>query len=260
MIDQPLLVSVIIPVFNAERYLGEALESVLRQVHTPVEIIVVDDGSTDGSSAVAKGFGPAVRVVTQPNQGPSVARNCGIGLAHGDYLAFLDADDLWMKYKLQRQLQALTADPALDMVFGQVEQFYSPELSLLTVPPDLGQRHVLAGLHVGAMLIRRTAFLQVGSFAPQWQVAHFIEWYNRAQTCGLKSLVLPDVVMRRRIHTSNLGIRASTQARVEYLRLMKATLDQRRLLNQQPEIPQFISGEQTTGRTSSGEPIFAIGD
>lgn len=219
-------VSVIIPVYNAERYLSAAIESVLTQTILPLEIIVVDDGSTDVSGAVARRFVPNVRVVTQPNQGPAAARNRGVSLARGDYLAFLDADDLWVDNKLQRQLHALTTNPALAMVFGQVEQFYSPDLAQQATLPDLGQRHVLAGVHIGAMLIRRTAFARIGPFDPQWQVAEFIEWYGRAQTLGIKSLVLPELVMRRRIHTTNLGIRAHHLARREYLQLAKRRVDQ----------------------------------
>ncbi|MFN8492866.1 MAG: glycosyltransferase family A protein [Caldilineaceae bacterium] len=235
MNDSHLLVSVIIPVYNGERYLSAAIESVLAQNYRPLEIIVVDDGSTDDSAAVAKRF-PA-HYVWQAQSGASAARNHGIALAQGEFLAFLDADDLWVEDKLQCQTQALATDPELAMVFGQVEQFYSPEITNESALPDLGTRHTLAGVHVGAMLIRRRAFTQVEPFDPQWQVAHFIEWYTRAQKIGLKSLILPQVVMKRRIHTTNLGIRAYIQARQEYVRLTKATLDQRRLAIKQGREP-----------------------
>jgi GT2 family glycosyltransferase len=112
------------------------------------------------------------------------------------------------------------------MVFGQVEQFYSPELIQTAALPSLGDRHRLAGLHVGAMLIRRTAFARVGLFDTQWLAAEFIEWYGRAQALGVNSLVLPDLVMRRRIHTTNLGIRAHHLARREYLQLAKRRIEQ----------------------------------
>lgn len=226
--NQPV-VSIIIPVYNGERYLGEAIASVLAQDYRCLEIIVVDDGSTDATAQIAQRFGRAIAYVDQAHQGASEARNYGVHIARAEFLAFLDADDLWAGGKLQRQMQALITDPELSMVFGQVEQFYSPEVSETALLPALADRRLLAGLHVGAMLIRRTAFEQVGYFDPQWQVAHFIEWYTRAQKMGLKSLMLPEVVMQRRIHTTNLGIRAYTQARVEYVRLMKAIVDQRRL-------------------------------
>lgn len=218
------LISVIIPVYNGERYLAEALESVLAQVYRPLEVVVVDDGSTDASAQVVKRFGESVTYLYQAQQGASVARNRGVVWSRGEFLAFLDADDLWVGDKLQRQMQMLLTDSALAMVFGQVEQFYSPELIDPIAHPSLGTRQTLAGLHVGAMLIRRSAFERVGNFAPAWQVAHFLEWYNRAQALGLQSLVLPEVVMKRRIHTTNLGIRAHDLARREYLLLAKTRL------------------------------------
>jgi len=226
MITPPI--SVIIPVYNGEHYLGEAIASVLAQTVQPAEVIVVDDGSTDASLAVAMRFAPTVRIITQANQGASAARNRGIALSSGEFLAFLDADDLWVADKLQQQMLALANKPKIAMVFGQVEQFYSSEVAEQARLPDLGDRQRLAGVHVGAMLIRRRAFAYVGPFDTQWQVAHFIEWHQRAAALGLQSLVLPSVVMRRRIHTDNLGIRAYTVARREYIRLAKAKLTQQR--------------------------------
>lgn len=226
--NQPRI-SVIIPVYNGERYLADAIESVLTQSVPPDEILVVDDSSTDGSAVVAKSFS-MVRYLWQPQAGASSARNHGVRAATSDWLAFLDADDLWTTEKLARQRAVLATQSTLDMVFGQVQQFYSPELADDAVSrPARPGREQMAGYHVGAMLIRRTSFEKVGPFDPQWQVAHFIEWYGRAQKIGLTSLVLPEVVMKRRIHTTNLGIRAYAQARVEYVRLMKIMVDQHRL-------------------------------
>src|SRR5215210_1959226 len=122
------LVSVIIPVHNSERYLAEAIESVLAQTYACHEIIVVDDGSVDRSAQVTKRFGAAVRHVFQPQAGAGAARNRGVELAEGGFFAFLDADDLWTEDKTQLQLATFAADPELDVVFGQTEQFHSPDL------------------------------------------------------------------------------------------------------------------------------------
>ena len=225
-------ISVIIPVYNGESYLAEAIESVLAQSRQPDEIIIVDDGSTDASAEVAKRFTTVrypVRYLWQAQAGASHARNHGVAVATGNWLAFLDADDLWLANKLANQQAMLETHPALDLVFGQVQQFYSPEIVATEKKPALPGGEQIAGYHVGAMLIRRAAFEKVGAFDPQWQVAHFIEWYGRAQKIGLTSLVLPEVVMKRRIHTTNLGIRAHAQARQEYVRLMKTMVDQHRL-------------------------------
>lgn len=100
-------VSVVIPCYNGEAFLAEAIRSVLTQTHPPVEVIVVDDGSTDGSAGIAEAFGPPVSVVHQPNQGESIARNRGMEAAKGEWIAFLDADDVWVPTKLEQQRLAM---------------------------------------------------------------------------------------------------------------------------------------------------------
>ena len=95
-----------IPAFDAERYLGDAIESILRQTCPPVELIVVDDGSSDRTPEIALSFGDSVRCVRQPHSGIGAALNRGIAMAHGALLAFLDADDLWTENKLALQLEA----------------------------------------------------------------------------------------------------------------------------------------------------------
>lgn len=220
------LISVIIPVYNGERYLSAAIESVLAQAWTPLEIIIVDDGSTDQSARVAQPYQPLVQVVHQANAGPGAARNRGITAARGELLAFLDADDLWLPGKLASQVAHLQKQPTLDMVFGQVEQFISPDLPA-GHRPALPAQPVMNGLHVGAMLIRRQSFLAVGGFATHWAIGEFIDWYGRAQAVGLRAAILAEVVMRRRLHDNNLTRRTKAQ-RSDYLHILKRHLDARR--------------------------------
>src|SRR5947209_1330223 len=134
MSSNPCLISVIIPVYNGERHLAEALDSVLSQAHHPLEVIVVDDGSTDNTAAVARKYS-AVRYYHQANGGSAAARNRAIELAHGDLFAFLDADDVWAPEKLKRQMAVLEAEPELEAVLGFAQQFFSPEL-----PPEIRMR------------------------------------------------------------------------------------------------------------------------
>ena len=221
------LISIIIPVYNGERYLAETIESTLAQTHTPGEIIVIDDGSTDGSAKIAERFSTSVQYHWQPNGGTSAARNRGVAVARGDFLAFLDADDLWTEDKLARQAAAFTKDPTLDVVFGHVQQFYSPELDEETKRRIAIPIETMRGFHAGAMLIKREAFLRVGLFKSDLQLAEFVDWYARAMELGLKSLMLPDMVMKRRIHQTNQGTR-HREARGDYVRVLKASLDRRR--------------------------------
>jgi len=107
------LISCIVPVFNGERYLGEALDSILGQTHRPLEIIVADDGSTDRTATVAAGYGDQIRYLYQPNAGTASACNLGLGAARGGFIAFLAADDLWHPEKLMRQMVRFRERPEL---------------------------------------------------------------------------------------------------------------------------------------------------
>lgn len=116
-------VSVIIPAYNTAQYLAETVTSVLEQTFREVEVCVVDDGSTDDTLKVARSFAPHVAVYTQPNRGPAAARNHAIRQTTGEYIAFLDSDDLWVKDKLAEQVALLDARPELGWAFGQAQMF-----------------------------------------------------------------------------------------------------------------------------------------
>lgn len=218
-----------IPVYNSERYLAEAIESVLAQTYRPIEIIVVDDGSTDGSADIAKRFSPSVRYCFQPHSGLSAARNRGLDLAQGSFFAFLDADDLWVKDKLMRQMAVFDSNPNLDIVFGHIEQFHSPGLDEVNKEIRYPAK-IMPGYSAGTMLIRRDAFLRVGPFEARWKVGQFVDWYLRAVEKGLRSFMLPDVVMKRRLHATNMGI-LERESQTDYVRILKASLDRRRKMN-----------------------------
>lgn len=211
-------ISVIVPVYNCERFLAEAVASVRAQGVPVHELIVVDDGSTDGSAAIARSV--ADRVISQANLGIGAARNTGIAAAGGDLLAFLDSDDLWSPDKLALQMAALDADPSLDMVLGEVVQFRGD----VTAAGD-GERE--PGYLAGAMIIRRAAFDRVGTFDPTLRVGEFIDWHARAVDAGLRSRMIPAVVLYRRLHDANLGLRAAN-SRVDYARVARAALARRR--------------------------------
>lgn len=223
---KPGLVTVVIPVFNCRQYLSEAIESALGQTYKPVEVIVVDDGSTDGSRDVASRY-DSVRVFRQDHGGLGAARNAAIARASGEYLSFLDADDVWLPGKLDLQLRALAADPSADMVFGHVEEFISPELDEATRRNLRCHEGPMAGMFAGTMIVRRSSYDRVGPFETGWQVGEFVDWYARAKERGLRSLVLPEIVLRRRLHKSNMGVRLR-DSRADYARILKASLDRRR--------------------------------
>lgn len=211
------LVSVIVPVYDGERFLADALESVLAQTYRPLDLIVVDDGSTDRSAAVAQKY-PEVRYVYQPHAGLGAALNCGIQAARGEMFSFLDADDLWAPEKLEIQTACLHDDSTLEGVFAHVAHFQGDAVSELSNPME--------GYFKGTLLIRRDAFFRVGLFDPQWRVGDFIDWFIRAQEQGVKTVMLPDVLLKRRVHEDNMSTRERGQ-RKAYVHILKAALDRR---------------------------------
>ena len=230
MAAENALISVIIPVYNCESYLAEAIESVLAQTYQPIEIIVINDGSTDGTEQVAQQFGDSIRYYAQSNRGLGATRNRGAELARGEYLAFLDADDLWVADKLERQMALFENDPQLDMAFGYVKQFYTPELEAEFKTKITYADKIMKGHIAGTLLIKRESFFRVGLFETGWRVAEFIDWYMKAREQSLKSVMLPEVVMKRRLHDANMGIR-ERKHRIDYARVLKASLDRRRKMS-----------------------------
>ncbi len=222
-------ISVIIPVYNCERYLGAAIESVLAQTLSPREIIVVDDGSDDGTAAVAQQFGGRVRYDYQTHGGIGAARNHGLEMADSRFLAFLDADDLWTPNKLQLQAQAFGASPGIDMVFGFVEQFISPELDEAQRARLVCPSEPAPGYLAGTLLIRHAAMERIGAFRADLSAGEFIDWYARATDIGLSNRMLPDVLLKRRLHTTNQSLkRDGRRPQLDFLRVVKGALDRRR--------------------------------
>lgn len=221
------LVSVIVPVHNGERYLAEALRSALSQQYRPIEILVVDDGSTDGSLEIARGFGAPVRVHHQSNTGIGGALNAGAALACGGFFAFLDADDLWGGDKLGPQMAAFASEPALEAVFGQVVHFFSPELppavtAQIALPPG-----ITAGYLAGTLLVRRAAFARVGPFRVDLRVAQFVDWLARAREADLRTRMLPDLVLHRRVHPHSMSV-GKPDHRADFARVARAAIERRR--------------------------------
>jgi glycosyltransferase involved in cell wall biosynthesis len=214
-------ISVIIPVYNGERYITQAIDSVLAQGHPDLEVVVVDDGSTDGTAALVRAYRGRVVYVFQHNAGSSVARNNGCRLATGEFLAFLDADDLWVEDKLARQLQSFAGDPSLDLVWGRVREFRDGE------EPRAARGRPMAAEHPGTVLIRRAAFQRTGGFSEEYQQAEVVDWLTRILRADLRQSMIEDVLLYRRLHDRNKGLQ-NPEAGRQYLQILKRHLDSRR--------------------------------
>lgn len=224
----PSSISCIVPVFNGERYLGEAIESILKQTCPPLEIIVADDGSTDGTAAVAARYGERIRYFRQNNGGAPSARNLGLSVAMGEFVAFLDADDLWHQEKLARQMARFAARPELSLCVTHVQNFWIEELR---EEAERFRNHRMTqpvpGYVTQALLARRPLFDQVGQFNTALQHGDAQEWFLRAAEHGAVMELLPDVLVYRRLHRANFS-REVSAALEDHLRIVKASLDRRR--------------------------------
>jgi glycosyltransferase involved in cell wall biosynthesis len=215
----------IIPVYNCERYIGAAIESVLAQTKPVDDILVVDACSSDGTSAVLDRFRDRVRTIRLARSGPNVALNEGVARTSAGILTFLDADDLWLPYKNERQSRALADDDSVEAVFGAVRQFVSPDILETGKSAMWGAQ---PGVSKITLMIRRAAFERVGRFDESLSVVDFVEWYTRAATSRLRAVMLEEVVTLRRRHDANVGIVKRKEQRQEVLLSLKRLLDRRR--------------------------------
>jgi glycosyltransferase involved in cell wall biosynthesis len=195
-------ISVVIPVYNGEAFLRDAVESALRQSLAPTEIIVVDDGSSDGSLALARSL--HVITLSQANQGVSAARNRAVERSRGDLVAFLDCDDIWLPHKLAAQAEALAARPEAGYAVSHIRYFLepgtvapawfhwnSPPEDDISYPPS-------------TWLIRRATWETVGPFDEGRRYVEDIDWLARANDLGVERLVVTEPLVEKRIRDESL--------------------------------------------------------
>jgi glycosyltransferase involved in cell wall biosynthesis len=237
------LISCIVPVFNGERYLRESLDSILTQTYRPIEILVIDDGSTDGTRAVVASYGDAIRYLWQPNAGPPRARNFGLSAAEGEFVAFLDADDLWLPDKLSLQIARFRERPDLDLCVTYCQVFWIPELAEEEARFQ-GHRlsRPLPGYVTQTLLARRALFVRVGGFDTSRLVGDPADWFLRAAEQGAVMELLPDVLVYRRFHENNFSVESGTRRMTPHmqdamLHVVKASLDRRRRDNAVDPMP-----------------------
>jgi len=196
------LVSVIIPVHNGGAYLREALQSVFAQDYVPFEVLVADDASADDSAAIAAGFG-GVQVLRLPKGGVSRARNLAAAASRGEFLAFLDADDLWLPGKLTAQVSlALERETAGFVLCNQVHRFDGPVPPWFDGPTD-GAPAV--AYEPSAWLVRRSTFERVGGFDEGRSLGEDTEWLARAWDLSVTHAIHPEPLVVRRIHGGNVS-------------------------------------------------------
>ena len=229
------LVSVVIPVFNGEGFLGEAVQSVreavlvLDQKYSEVEIIIVDDGSTDGTETVARSLSETVRYLHQTNKGPAAARNRGIEHAQGSLIAFADADDLWPQAKLELQLPYLIENPAIEIVMGRIQQVrLSKTVDGQTQAEEFAEPAF--SVNLGSAVIRKSVFERVGLFDETMRYSEDVDWFMRAREGGVAITTIDAVTLFYRQHEENMT-RGKSPSELNVLKALKRSLDRRRERN-----------------------------
>jgi len=220
-------ISCIIPVFNGARFIGQAIASVAEQSVPDIEIIVVDDGSTDDTASVVLSGRWRVRYERQVQKGPASARNAGLALASGEMISFLDADDWWHPEKTARQLAYLDEHPEAGGAVAQavsVHDAASPIVSERRPPSGT----VAPAYVTSALLARRTTFDRVGGFNPALTHSDDTDWFLRARAAGLAIDLVPLPLVFRRLHDQNLSLQRRPDSVDEYLRLLRNKLARER--------------------------------
>ncbi|MEO0796759.1 MAG: glycosyltransferase [Verrucomicrobiota bacterium] len=211
--------------FNGEKFIREAIQSILDQSYQNIEIIVVDDGSTDLTAKIASQF-HQVKLVTQDNLGEGAARNRILQEATGDYIAYLDDDDCWFPTKIQQQLNAAITYPELDYVFCRIkvqaeEGFQQADWALAEKTESVGS------FFPSALFAPRKTFEKVGTFQPELKMGADFEWFTRAIDLKLKSYIVEEPLVLRRIHSGN-AVQDNERLRKVIMQTMRTSIRRKR--------------------------------
>jgi glycosyltransferase involved in cell wall biosynthesis len=218
------VVSVIIPLYNGARFIGDALDSIAAQDYAPIEVIVVDNGSTDDGPAIAKARG--VTVLHEAKRGAGAARNTGIDASRGEILAFLDQDDIWLPTKMRRQVELLAAHPHC-ICIAQNAYFMEPGIER---PKWFAKPELLDVDHPGwapsCVALRRTTFERVGRYDERLVHASDVDWMARAKELGIAVEMPPETLVHRRIHADNDSANLATMT--EFFEVVRGAAVRRR--------------------------------
>jgi glycosyltransferase involved in cell wall biosynthesis len=259
------LVSVIMPVYNGAKFLAEAVTSIRQQSYHPLEIVIVDDGSTDETAEIVKGLGKDIRYAYQRNSGPAAARNKGLEMARGEIITFLDVDDLWPPDKLRIQVTRLwppdklriqvtrlVNDPNLDVVLGRIQLIKLPGAPEFQMQ---GPNNTQVNVHLGSGAFRKSVFDKVGVFDETLRYSEDHDWFLRAREQGISMTIVEQVTLHYRLHGNNMTQDKNAKG-FQLTQVLKKSLDRRRqrgngFIQSLPKISDF--DEVRTSRYTDSE-------
>ncbi len=214
--------SAVIPAWNAANFILDALRSIAAQTHPPSEIIIVDDGSDDDLAAVLAQSLVGPKLIRQANHGPGAATTTGLAACRYDFIATLDADDIWLPQKIDRQLRLLVDQPDLDIIFARSETFGA-------LGPKASVETEVTGWSRSTMLIRRSAFQKIGPVVDMpGRRGEMVDWLARAREIGVAMHMIEDILAQRRIHSASLSFGRNPVLDAGYLSAIKRALERRR--------------------------------
>jgi glycosyltransferase involved in cell wall biosynthesis len=206
-------IAVVIPAYNAAEFISDMLESVLRQTLPADEVLVIDDGSTDDTAEIAESFGPPVRVFRRPNSRQGASRNFGVQQSECEWIAFMDADDLWKENKLERQMQELSSHPDADICYtGRVNFTQEGETirfgQVVPAPPiEKFREELFRGVVFlpSSAVVRRSTFLALGGFALHFTITEDWDMWLRLYHAGKKFASCQEPLLLHREHQENVS-------------------------------------------------------
>lgn len=231
--DRPLL-SVIIPVYNREKYISEAVDSVLAQNYNPMELIVVDDGSTDQTRCALKKYQEHIAYIYQKNGGVAGARNTGLKAAKGKFTAFIDSDDVWAPFKLKKQISLFDENPSLEIAIGFTVTFRN-------VLSEMKTEQKYFELSLGSALIKPSVFNAIGAFDEDLKLGEDTDWFLRARENGTSIAIHNDVVSYVRKHSGNIT-NDSRMRNYYFFKVLKKVKD-RKASSGQPSAAKMLKPE-----------------
>lgn len=197
------LVSVIIPVFNSERYLIESLRSVINQDYKHIEILIIDGNSTDNTKDVCKSFSE-INFYSQEGKGISDALNYGIKKSNGEFISFISSDDLWMHDKLSTQLKFMIKNPELEYTVTKASYFLEPENQIpLNFKEEFFKNDTVQNI-LETLMVRKTLFDKIGFFDTSFSYGMEVEWFTRAIDYKINFAVVDKVFTRKRVHSNSI--------------------------------------------------------
>ncbi|MFT5213706.1 MAG: glycosyltransferase involved in cell wall biosynthesis [Patiriisocius sp.] len=221
----PKEIDIILPVYNCEKFIGEAIQSVLDQTFTDFNLIIINDGSTDSSEEIInkyKEIDPRIISITQKNRGQIASLNTGLELSKSKYIAFIDADDLWKKTKLEKQYNLLSKTADVAVCFTLLREFDSLGNQDIKYA---ARKNDMKGLSRICFLGAKSLFETYGKFDNEEKLAEFILWFGKLINDNVKYEVLNEVLAFRRIHANNMTQKIN---RLDYLKTIKRHIDAKR--------------------------------